>query len=223
MPSEKEGPRGEAKYLACVATARRFGVVTPEDEWVLWEGEGGPVVMALCFTLYDYSFRPPGVSREGALAWARETGVEATDEVLLHCEPYASRDEWCRALVEKWEGRFAAARQKWPQVPFVIVNHWPLRQDTIYIPLVPRFTLWCGTTATEEWHRKWGASVVVTGHLHVRRTDWIDGVRFEECSLGYPRQWKDAKEAGKTVGDMMREILPGPKETSSSTIWRRFG
>ncbi len=29
-----------------------------------------------------------------------------------------------------------------------------------------------------------GARVVVSGHLHTRRTDWIDGVRFEEVSLG---------------------------------------
>jgi hypothetical protein len=67
---------------------------------------------------------------------------------------------------------------------------------------------------------------VVTGHLHVRRTDFIDGVRFEECSLGYPRQWEDARARGSDINDMLREILPGPSgpsEGSSGTLWRRYG
>jgi hypothetical protein len=29
---------------------------------------------------------------------------------------------------------------------------------------------------------------VVYGHLHIPRTTWQDGVRFEEVSLGYPRE-----------------------------------
>ena len=226
LPTDKTpsgGKSGEAKYLHCVEVARSHGVLTPEDEWMLWEGDGGPAIVAPCFTLYDYSFRPADVSRERALDWAREQNTEATDEVLLHYAPYASRDEWCQKLVRKFEAKFAAAREKFPDVPVIIINHWPLRQDTIYIPLVPRFSLWCGTKATEEWHKKWNAKVVVTGHLHVRRTDWIDGVRFEECSLGYPRQWKDAKESGKTVADMMREVLPGAQEAKSHTVWRKFG
>jgi hypothetical protein len=68
---------------------------------------------------------------------------------------------------------------------------------------------------------------VVTGHLHVRRTDWIDGVRFEEVSLGYPRQWEDAKTVGNDINTMLREILPGPptpeKGKEPPTQWRRYG
>ncbi|MYU48090.1 hypothetical protein GTV15_15710, partial [Streptomyces sp. SID7803] len=26
------------------------------------------------------------------------------------------------------------------------------------------------------------------GHLHIPRTTWYDGVRFEEVSVGYPRE-----------------------------------
>ena len=227
MMTDKTGPRGESKYLFCVKIAREYGVLTPEDEWALWEGDGGPAIVALCFTLYDYSFRPPDVSREAALDWARETGVEATDEHLLHYQPYESRDQWCHKLVDKFERKFEDASRKWPGVPTVIVNHWPLREDMIFIPLIPRFTLWCGTKRTQQWHRTWNARVVVSGHLHVRRTDWMDGVRFEECSLGYPRQWKDAKDCGKGVNQMMREILPGPPDMSNpnerETKWRRLG
>ena len=189
MPADKDAPRGEAKYQFCVQMARSYGVLTPEDDWVLWEGEGGPVVVALCFTLYDYSFRPSNVSRQDVVAWAKEAEVESTDEHLLHYEPYGSRDAWCRILVERAEQKFEDASKKWPGVPTVIVNHWPLREDLIFIPRVPRFKIWCGTTLTNDWHRNWNALVVVTGHLHVRRTDWIDGVRFEESSLGKSSFW----------------------------------
>lgn len=220
--------RGVAKYLACVQVARQYGVLTPEDEYVRWEGsEGGPVLVAPIFTLYDYSFRPEDVNRAGALDWARaDNGTEATDEVLLHADPYGSRDEWCHALVEKTEIRLKEVRAREPSTPLVLVNHWPLREDLVYIPRIPRFSLWCGTKLTEDWHRRFVASVVVTGHLHVRRTDWKDGCRFEEVSLGYPRQWADAKDCGKDVNDMMRIIWPGtekPTDGDQKTVWRRFG
>ena len=108
-------------------------------------------------------------------------------------------------------------------MPLVIINHWPLREDTITIPTIPRFTLWCGTKKTKDWHKRFNAKVVVTGHLHVRRTDWIDGVRFEECSLGYPPQWEMARDMGRDINDMLREILPGPTDPGDgTTIWRRI-
>ena len=53
-----DGPRGKHKYDECVGIAREFGVRTPEDDYLLWEGEGGPCLIAPIFTLYDYSFRP---------------------------------------------------------------------------------------------------------------------------------------------------------------------
>jgi hypothetical protein len=33
----------------------------------------------------------------------------------------------------------------------------------------------------------------VYGHLHIPSTRVRDGVRFEEVSLGYPRQWNAAR------------------------------
>ena len=229
---EADALRGESKYLAFVALAQSYGVLTPEDPWMVWEGPGHEkVVIALIFTLYDYSFRPSHVSRENALAWAREEDIEATDEALLHPDPYAQRDEWCGALCNKWEAKFRATARLHQGIPFVIVNHWPLREGLVHIPLVPRFSLWCGTKRTEEWHRKGyfgteyaGAKVVVTGHLHVRRSDVLEGCRFEEVSLGYPRQWSGAREQGKGVNELLREILPGPEVVDGqATIWRRYG
>jgi hypothetical protein len=43
----------------------------------------------------------------------------------------------------------------------------------------------------------------VSGHLHIRSTSYRDDIRFEEVSLGYPRQW-----SGKITPDRyIREIL----------------
>jgi hypothetical protein len=227
---EEADLRGESKYWACVTLAREYGVRTPEDEWEVWDagGEEGKETKALIcpmFTLYDYSFRPENVDRDGALAWAKEENIEATDEHLLHNDPYPSRDAWCEELCERFEKKLVAARKTHPTLPFVIINHWPLKERLVHLFLVPRFSIWCGTKRTEEWAERFGAKVVVTGHLHVRRTDWIEGVRHEEVSLGYPRQWKDAREGGKDINDMLREILPGPEmpESGSGTQWRRYG
>ncbi|MCJ1449069.1 MAG: hypothetical protein MMC23_009588 [Stictis urceolatum] len=231
---EANALRGEEKYMALVELARGHGVLTPEDPWMIWEGpDGEQTIIALCFALYDYSFRPADVTRERALAWALEKDIQATDEALLHADPYKTRDEWCHTLCDKWEARFRDYSTAHPDVPFVIVNHWPLREDLVYIPRIPRFSLWCGTKRTEDWHRKGrfgdsyaGAQVVVTGHLHVRRTDRIEGCRFEEASLGYPPQWADARTHGKDVNQMLRRILPNFGNTDTSgqqTTWRRYG
>ncbi|KAE8833388.1 hypothetical protein HRS9139_05207 [Pyrenophora teres f. teres] len=227
LPSEKEhGVRGEAKYMECVAIAREFGILTPEDDYTVWEGEGGPCLIAPIFTLYDYSFRPDDVKLEDALAWAREKDIEATDEHLLHPDPYPSRIEWCHALVEKTEKKLAEAVAAYPDMPLIIIAHWPLREDLVTLTKIPRFSLWCGTKKTADWHNKFNAKVVVTGHLHIRRTDWIDNTRFEEVSLGYPRQWNHCLEKGLDINDLLREILPGaeiPPEGQRNTVWRTYG
>lgn len=222
--------RGESKYMACVKAATRHGVLTPEDEYMTWvyeDDDGLQVAAMICpiFTLYDYSFRPADVPREKALEWAMEKGIRATDESLLHPDPYLTRDAWCSSLVSQSETKLERAAAT--GFPLVIINHWPLREDTIFIPRVPRFSIWCGTKKTEDWHTKYHAKVIVTGHLHVRRTDWIDGVRFEEVSLGYPKQWQEAKDQGFDVNTLLREILPGPPKPGRgqepTTTWRGRG
>jgi hypothetical protein len=48
---------------------------------------------------------------------------------------------------------------------------------------------------------------VVYGHLHIPRVTWHDGVRFEEVSLGYPRERLRRPPRG---GGLLRQILPIP-------------
>ncbi|MBO0903151.1 metallophosphoesterase [Jiella sonneratiae] len=181
-------PRGEARYHAFVDLCRDYGVLTPEDDYPLLDVDGRPARLVPMFLLYDYSFRPPEVAFEEAVDWAKRSGVRCSDEQFLAHEPFASRSDWCRQRCETTAARIAALGDE--DVPRILVNHWPLREELARPPRIPRFSLWCGTVATEDWHRRFNASVVVSGHLHMPSTRTIDGVRFEEVSFGYPKQWQ---------------------------------
>lgn len=194
--------RGEARYQRLVAICRAYGVLTPEDPYVLWPGEGAPARLVPLFLLYDYSFRPEEISEEQAVDWAAETDVVCTDEFLLHPDPYPSRAAWCRARCLLTEQRL---RQLPATTPLILINHFPLHQDLVRLKYIPRFSLWCGTKQTENWHKRFPVSTLVYGHLHIPGTTYLDGVRCEEVSLGYPRQW--AREKG--MQSYLREILPG--------------
>jgi 3',5'-cyclic AMP phosphodiesterase CpdA len=209
IPEDDDTPllRGEARYRAQVELARSFGVVTPEDPYPLWTGPGGDCVIAPLFLLYDYSFRPDTVPRDKVLSWAAARQNVCADETLLDPTPHATREAWCAERCRWTADRLAALD---PALPTVLVNHFPLRDDLIHIPLAPRFTPWCGTQVTADWHRRFHAKVVVSGHLHVRRTDWRDDTRFEEVSLGYPRQW----DQSLGMAPYLREILPGPMSSA---------
>ncbi|MFZ6658971.1 metallophosphoesterase family protein [Undibacterium sp. TJN19] len=200
--SENE-KRGEEKYFSLVNICRKYHVLTPEDPFAIWPGPGGAHVLALMFLLYDYSFRPASVSMEKAVSWAEESGVVCMDEFYLDPYPYPSRQAWCAARCDLTERKLADAART---APLVMVNHFPTRRDVAAVPLYPRFTLWCGTTKSEDWHRRFNARVVVSGHLHIPSTRWIDGVRFEEVSFGYPNQ-RRRRPGG--VEQYLREILPG--------------
>jgi 3',5'-cyclic AMP phosphodiesterase CpdA len=196
--------RGEQRYRHLVELCRGIGVLTPEDPFPLWEGAGGPVLLAPLFLLYDYSFgRNVGATKKEALRRAHEAGVVCVDEFLLHPDPFPSREAWCADRVTVSERRLAATR---PDLPTVLVNHWPLIDEPTKVLRHPEFAQWCGTVETADWHRRYRATTVVYGHLHIPRTTWHDGVRFEEVSLGYPRErvrW------GDRWGPMPRQVLPG--------------
>jgi predicted phosphodiesterase len=203
LPSPGDELRGEAKYQRLVAICRELGVLTPEDPYVVWPGDGPRCILAPLFLLYDYTFRPDDIPPEAAIAWAAEDNLLCSDEVLLHADPYPDKPSWCAARCLAAEPRLAAAAR---QAPLVLINHFPLRYDLAVLPRIPRFSIWCGTRRTEDWHRRFNAQVVVYGHLHIRGTYYRDGVRFEEVSLGYPPNYN----ANLPIASYLREILPGP-------------
>jgi 3',5'-cyclic AMP phosphodiesterase CpdA len=196
--------RGQERYLALVELCRDLGIITPEDPYPVWDGPGntGPVTVAPVFLLYDYTFRPDGAqTKDEGLKLAYEKGIVCTDEALLHPDPYKTIEEWCWARIEATERRLAARD---PALPVVFVTHYPLVREPTRVLRYPLFAQWCGTTRTADWHLRFNAAAVVYGHLHIPRVTWYDGVRFEEVSLGYPREWgrRDVKPG------VPRQILP---------------
>ncbi len=195
--------RGRERYLHLVERCRSLGVLTPEDPYPVWTGPGGPVTVAPLFVLYDYSFLPAGTrnGQEG-LREAHDAGVVCADEYLLHPDPYPSRDAWYRARLEYTHKRLDACD---PELPTVLVNHFPLTREPTAVLRYPEFALWCGTVGTADWHVRYRAATVIYGHLHIPRVTWHDGVAHREVSLGYPREWL---RRGKP-DPLLREVFPG--------------
>lgn len=206
--ASEDATRGQARYEELVAICRQFGALTPEDPYVEWPGAPGTFIVPM-FLLFDYSFRPADVPLEGAVDWAVETGVLCADERLLDSDPWPTRADWCHA-------RCAATAARLDALPAdartVLVNHWPLRYDLARPPRIPRFSIWCGTTLTESWPERYRARRVVSGHLHMRTTLFRRGVRFDEVSLGYPRDWRQ----DRGIDWYLREILPAD---SPDALW----
>ena len=195
--------RGVARYEALVALCRELGVVSPEDPVQTWVGEGGPAYVVPAFLHYDLSLAPEAVAGdvEAVLAWAAEDRIRPRDEGWLHTEPHPSHAAWCAERLALTEARLAALD---PAVPIVFMNHYALRPEHVRLFKVPRYTPWCGTRQTADWHRRFNIQVAISGHLHLRATDWLDGVRFEEVSLGYPRDWV----ASRGLAAYLRPVLP---------------
>ena len=208
-PGAIDRTRGQARYDELVGICREAGALTPEDSYAEFPGAPGTFIVPM-FLLFDYSFRPPGVDAEDAVAWARESGTVSGDHQMLRTDPWPSSPAWCHARCDMTAARLdalpATART-------VLVNHWPLRYDLARPPRVPRFSIWCGTARTEDWGTRYRAAAVVSGHLHLRTTLWRHGVRYEEVSLGYPRDWRQ----DRGIDWYLREVLP------ASSAWaRRF-
>jgi 3',5'-cyclic AMP phosphodiesterase CpdA len=192
--------RGQSRYDELVGICQRFGVLTPEDPYPVWPLEPDTVIAPM-FLLFDYTFRPPNIPLDAAFRWARETGILSGDELMLDHSGWPSRTAWCHARCAATETRLAALPDT---TRTILVNHWPLRYDLARPPRIPRFSLWCGTTLTEDWGRRFRARAVISGHLHLRTTLWRHGVRYDEVSLGYPRDWRH--ERG--VAWYLRQVLP---------------
>ena len=200
-PHDEVRLRGAERYRHLIELARSLGVVTPEDPYPVWQGLEEDLVVVPLFLLYDYSWRPRGMDIPEALVYARETRIVCTDEFFLHPDPYPTRQDWA-------EHRLTLTLDRLEQLPpdrrTVLVSHWPLHRAPTKILRWQHFAMWCGMERTQDWHKRFRAAAAVYGHLHIPMTISIDGVRFDEVSLGYPREWRQRSEHP----DPVRQIIP---------------
>ena len=105
MPDAEEKLRGEERYRHLVEACRRIGVVTPEDPYPVWEGEGGPATVAPLFLLYDYTFglrsHPPRRRRSRVRTTLEWCAVTSSCCMPIHI-PAGKRGvtpEWARRSV----------------------------------------------------------------------------------------------------------------------------
>jgi len=171
--------RGVERYEHLVAMCRGLGVRTPEDQYLTWTGPGGPAVIAPLFVLYDYTFLPDGTAtRAEALERARATGIIASDEAMLHADPYPSTDAWCSARLAATETRLAdlpaGART-------VLVNHFPLVRELTRVLRYPVFAQWCGTARTADWPQRFNAVAVVYATCTFRVPRGTTGSAMSRC------------------------------------------
>ncbi len=201
-PDDPIKARGVARYEHLVDRCRALGVVTPEDEYPIWRTDDESFMVAPLFLLYDYSFRlPEHETVEQGLAYAYDRGLVFSDEMLLHPDPYPSRQDWCAARVEATERRLAALPEN---MRTVLISHFPLHRGPTRMLRHQHLAMWCGTELTADWHQRFRAAAAVYGHLHIPVTLEYDGVRFEEVSLGYPREW----QRRPNPPELLRRIIP---------------
>ena len=96
----------------------------------------------------------------------------------------------------------------------MLVSHWPLRYDLARPPRIPRFSIWCGTTRTEDWARRFRARVVVPGDLHLRTTlDGTASATRRSRSAIHGIGWLE-----RGIDWYLRDVLPA----SNGELDRRF-
>ena len=211
-PSDPVQLRGEERYQHLVARCRELGVITPEDPYPVWPGAGGPAVIVPLFLLYDYTFRPDGASTKAeglALAYQSGRGGHGRADAAPRSVPEpggvvpgADRRDHARG----WRPWIPGCRPSWSTT-------FPLTREPTRILRYPAFAQWCGTEQTADWHLRYRALAVVYGHLHIPRTTWQDGVRFEEVSLGYPQE----QEKYPNRPRKLTQILPSEHASTVAT------
>ena len=97
------------------------------------------------------------------------------DRLVPHTIHMLSSSHCC--FYKKFEAKLSVTVATNPSVQLVLVNHWPLRRDTLTLFKYPQFAVWCGTRAMEEWHVRFHATMVVTGHIELRQADQRRGER----------------------------------------------
>lgn len=168
--------KGIGKYNYLVEGCRRLGVLTPEDPYLSFAGH----TVVPMFTLYDYSWRTPGTTPAEAIAAAEEKSVVLTDHYAI--APFVDIPLWCRERLH-----YTVRRLSRVEGPTVLVNHWPLVREALEKVRHPEIGIWSGTRHTQNWPKRYKATTVIYGHLHIPIEIFADNVTHAEVSLGYQR------------------------------------
>ncbi|CAM5649724.1 hypothetical protein STENM36S_08636 [Streptomyces tendae] len=209
QPPEGHGrPAGRRPLLEhLVEMCRELGVTTPEDPYPVWEGAGGPAVVAPLFLLYHYSFSCPRDARPRPKDWeyAQGTGVVCSVRVpAAPLIPHPSREAWCRARVEETERRLAEIPADPPDHPrsTTIRCTWTPTDVLWY----PEFAMWCGTSLTADWHRRFPGAHMDGSRYHPAHHLARGGPLRGGVGAGFPPVAQVARLPGQ-----LRRILPSTR------------
>ena len=114
LPSDPVPVRGVARYEALVKVCRRFGVLTPEDEFPVWAGPGGPVTVAPLFTLYDYSFTAADGAGDRGPAPAGQTRPRRNRNSRTRGRPRSRPPRRPRSCPPMRDGCTRTRTRRWP-------------------------------------------------------------------------------------------------------------
>lgn len=173
----------EDKYDSLIEICKEYKVLSPEDDYAQFSTGGSTYYIVPTFVLYDYSYAPDTVSPESAVDWAIEENVLCSDETFIRTRKFISVSDWCNERIMYTENRLELLEAT---IPIILINHFPLIESLVRCDPHPRFKIWCGTSRTKDWHKKFNIKKVVYGHLHAPTSDVIDGTCFEEVSVPYP-------------------------------------
>ena len=175
--------KGEKKYHSLLEICHTLGVHHPESPFQTLILNKEAYCIAPTFTGYDYSFTPYPMSYTAALAWAKAGRHCSADEHRIDPQPYTSIIEWCQHRIAYTTQRLQTCKN-----PIVYLNHYPILAKHAKLPLIPRFSIWCGSKQTECFLEQFPIRYVVYGHLHIPQYRKEKGLHFFESSFGYPKQ-----------------------------------
>lgn len=200
------GPVGKARYEELTRRCRRIGIYTPEDPYQQFAGH----TIVPLFTLYDHSWRDLTATPEEAIAEAKAQGLVLSDYYMIR--PFVDIPQWCRERLA-----YSVCRLGQVTGPTVLVNHWPLAQESLRRVRYPEIGLFSGTRHTQQWAKRYRATTVIHGHLHIPLGIEVDGVPHVEVSLGYPRERKRSLPPRQKMSLWPYPVMSTPRTSGPKT------
>ena len=147
---------GKARYDYLVNMCDEMGIITPEHPFPVWTERGRPGdhradVPAVRLHLPAAGAprpRPRGWPSPGNATWSAPTSSCCRPSPTPPATPGAATG--CPLPA-------SGSRTSTGWTPTVLVNHFPLVREPCDAMFYPEFALWCGTTATADWHTRYNA------------------------------------------------------------------